>query len=233
MKRKTFLPGYAWLLLPAVPIWTEILYYGARLLNRGRVHHDFSCGLDRMIPAVPWTIVIYSVCCLIFWTVNYVLCARREKREAYRFFCADFTAKAVCFAIFLLLPTTMERPIIGGSSFWDNALRFLYQIDAPDNLFPSIHCLVSWFSYLGVRGRKDIPRWYQVCSLAMALAVFISTLTTRQHVIVDVFGGVLLAEVCYWLAGRKAVLERYTQLIDGLLRRFHHVVPIREPVCHD
>lgn len=67
----------------------------------------------------------------------------------------------------------------------------------------------------------------------MALAVFISTLTTRQHVIVDIFGGVLLAEGCYWLAGRKAVLERYAQLIDGLLRRFHHVVPIREPVCHD
>ena len=127
----------------------------------------------------------------------------------------------------------MERPIIGGNSLWDNALRFLYQIDAPDNLFPSIHCLVSWFSYLGVRGRKDIPQWYRTLSFVMALAVFISTLTTRQHVIVDVFGGVLLAEVCYWLAGRKAVLERYTQLIDGLLRRFHHVVPIREPVCHD
>ena len=233
MKRTPFLPGYAWLLLPAVPIWTEILYYGARLLNRGRVHYDLSCGLDRMIPAVPWTIVIYSVCCLFFWTVNYVLCARREKREAYRFFCADFLAKTLCFAIFLLLPTAMERPIIGGNSLWDNALRFLYQIDAPDNLFPSIHCLVSWFSCIAVRGRENIPRWYQVCSLVMALAVFLSTLTTRQHVIADVFGGVLLAEGCYWLAGRKAVLERYTQLIDGLLRRFHHVVPIREPVCHD
>ena len=58
MKRKPFLPGYAWLLLLIVPVWTEILYYGARLLNRGRTHLDFSCGLDRVIPAVPWTIVI-------------------------------------------------------------------------------------------------------------------------------------------------------------------------------
>ncbi len=33
MKRKPFLPGYAWLLLLTVPVWTEILYYGARLLN--------------------------------------------------------------------------------------------------------------------------------------------------------------------------------------------------------
>lgn len=233
MKRKPFLPGYAWLLLLIVPVWTEILYYGARLLNRGRTHLDFSCGLDRVIPAVPWTIVIYSVCYLLFWVVNYVLCARGEKRDAYRFFCADFLAKAVCFFLFLLLPATMERPVIDGNSLWDDALRLLYQIDAPDNLFPSIHCLVSWFSYIGVRGRKDIPRWYRMLSLAMALAVFVSTLTTRQHVIADIFGGVLLAESCYWLAGWKAVLERYTQFINGLLRRLQDVVPIREPICHD
>lgn len=142
MKRKPFLPGYAWLLLLIVPVWTEILYYGARLLNRGRTHHDFSCGLDRVIPAVPWTIVIYSVCYLLFWVVNYVLCARGEKRDAYRFFCADFLAKAVCFFLFLLLPATMERPVIDGNSLWDDALRLLYQIDAPDNLFPvSLHPL--------------------------------------------------------------------------------------------
>lgn len=73
MKRKPFLPGYAWLLLAIVPLWTELLYYGARLLNTGRVHYDFSCGLDRMIPAVPWTTAIYFGC-FLFWIVNYILC---------------------------------------------------------------------------------------------------------------------------------------------------------------
>ena len=32
-------------------------------------------------------------------------------------------------------------------------MRFLYQVDAADNLFPSIHCLTSWFCYIGIRGR--------------------------------------------------------------------------------
>lgn len=233
MKRRPFLPGYAWLLLPAVPVWTELLYYGARLLNRDRIHYDLSCGLDRMIPVVPWTVVIYSVCCLLFWTANYTLCARGEKRNAYRFFCGNFLAKALCFAIFLLLPTAIARPAVSGGSLWDAALRLLYRADAPDNLFPSIHCLISWFCCIALRNREDIPRWYRICSLAMALAVFASTLTTRQHVLADIPSAVLLAEGCYWLAGRKPVLERYTRIIDGLFRRMLHAVSIRKPVCPD
>lgn len=40
-------------------------------------------------------------------------------------------------------------------------MRFVYAVDAADNLFPSIHCLVSWFCYIGLRGRRDIPVWYR------------------------------------------------------------------------
>ena len=78
----------------------------------------------------------------------------------------------------------------------------LYQVDRASNLFPSIHCLVSWLCFVGVRGKKHIPKWYQVCSCVMAIAVFVSTLTTKQHVVIDVLGGVILAEVSYWLMGK-------------------------------
>ena len=225
MKRNRFLPGYAWFLLLAVPVWTQVLYLGARFLNTGRFHYDFSCGLDHCISVVPWTAGIYWGCCF-FWITNYILSAKSGKQNVYRFFCADFMAKAICFACFILFPTTIDRPVIEGYSFWAGLLRLIYQTDTPDNLFPSIHCLVSWFSYIGVRGRKDIPLWYQNLSLVMALAVFASTLTTRQHVIVDIPGGLLLAEGCYWLAGRRSLLERYTNFIDGIFRRFQRAVSI-------
>jgi membrane-associated phospholipid phosphatase len=34
----------------------------------------------------------------------------------------------------------------------------------------------------------------------MAIAVFLSTLTTKQHVIIDVIGGVVLAELSCFIA---------------------------------
>ena len=93
-------------------------------------------------------------------------------------------------------------------------LSLLYQMDAADNLFPSIHCLNSWFCYIAVRGRQEIPRWYQRFSFWAALAVFVSTLTTKQHVIADVIGGALLAEVTWQIAGRTHLGAWYGMILE-------------------
>ena len=51
----------------------------------------------------------------------------------------------------------------------------------------------------------------------MAVAVCLSTLTTRQHVLPDVAGGILLSELCYWVAGSRKLLSAYSAFIDRLL----------------
>ena len=93
-------------------------------------------------------------------------------------------------------------------------MLLVYRIDAADNLFPSIHCLVSWFCYIGIRGRKEIPMWYRGASCVMAVLVCVSTLTTKQHVIIDVAGGVLLAEACYWIAKKPVLFRNYEKVLD-------------------
>lgn len=189
------------MLLILVLVWNQIVYNGAMFLTRDWYHYNLETFADSMIPFLPWTVSIYFACYL-FWVINYVICVRMEKGKAYQFVLADLLAKTVCLICFLALPTTNVRPEILGNSFWEELMRLLYQIDSASNLFPSIHCLVSWFCFIGVRGKAEIPRWYQGASLFMAAAVFLSTLTTKQHVIVDVIAGVLLAEVSYKLAGR-------------------------------
>ena len=185
------------LILPLAALcWNQLIYYGANQLTQNRTHYDWTSSIDRLVPFLPWTISIYFGC-YIFWTINYLLSARQERELAYRFFLTDFLAKAICFACFVLLPTTNVRPLVEDNSLWNGLISFLYQIDAPSNLFPSIHCLVSWLCWIAVRQRKDIPNWYKWFSLLMALAVCISTLTIRQHVLADVIGGIVLAEFSY------------------------------------
>lgn len=107
-------------------------------------------------------------------------------------------------------------------------MKFLYWVDDADNLFPSIHCLVSWFCYIGIRGRKEIPKWYQNCSCATAIIVFLSTLTTKQHVIVDIIGGVVIAELTLftarktnWYCWYMKIWEKITMLLFGVRRKQH------------
>ncbi len=193
-------------------LWHELVYLGARWIAHGWVHYDLTTALDRRIPLVPWTIVIYFGCYL-FWAANYYLCATQDAQERNRFFLADLLAKGVCFVLFLALPTTNVRPEIAGNGIFDHLMRFLYSIDAADNLFPSLHCLTSWLCWIGVRKRNDISGWYRWASLVIAILVCISTLTTYQHVIADVVAGILIAEACYFIAGRSRVRQMYTAMI--------------------
>lgn len=199
-RKQSNLPMRTWLLPLAAVLWNQAVYYGGSLIARDFQHHNWTTALDRATPFLPWTVSVYFFCYL-FWAIAYVLCAGQEKRAAYRFFQADFLAKIVCLACYICILTTIIRPLVTEDGLWENAVRFLYRIDAPVNLFPSIHCLVSWLCWVGVRSRKDLPRWYRRLSFWMAIAVCVSTLTTKQHVMWDVIGGIALAECSYWAAG--------------------------------
>lgn len=211
-------PEYAWLPLIFELTLNMLVYSGSRIFTAHWRHYNIESALDRSIPLVPWTIIIYFGCYL-FWAVNYVLCVRLDRRSAWQFLSADFLAKLVCLACFLILPTTNTRPEITGSSIWDVVMCFLYQVDAADNLFPSIHCLTSWFCYIGIRGRREVPKWYRVFSCLFALAVFISTLTTKQHVIIDVIAGAALAEAAYRVAGCTGFDSYYGRIAGKVNRR--------------
>lgn len=205
MKRSS--PGpRAWLLPLGAVAYNQAVYYGAGILALDRPHYNWELPLDRAIPFLPWTVSIYFLC-FLFWALSYLYIARQEKALAYRFFLADFLGKTVCLVCFLLLPTTNVRPPVTGSGLWDALMRLLYQIDKPVNLFPSIHCYASWMCYIGLRNAPRAPSWTRPGSCLFALAVFLSTLTTKQHVVVDVLSGWLLAEGSYALAGR--LMERF------------------------
>lgn len=186
------------LLPPAALLWNQLVYWGGAALAETRHHYQFSTALDRAIPLIPWTVCIYFGC-YAFWALHYCLCAAVPLR-ARRFFTADFIAKGVCFVFFVDLPTTMARPAVQGLNVWESLVRALYILDAPVNLFPSIHCLNSWLCWASARDIPAFSRGYKAFALCAAVAVCVSTLTLRQHVLLDVAGGILLAEVCWRLA---------------------------------
>lgn len=127
-------------------VFNCLVYSGSRMIAGGWYHHNIETGVDRSIPFVPEFLVIYFGC-YVFWAVNYILIARQDRRSVYQFFTGDFISRCVCLVSFLAFPTTNTRPLITGSGLWNQAALWLYSIDAADNLFPSIHCLVSWFCY--------------------------------------------------------------------------------------
>ena len=131
--------------------------------------------------------------------------------------------------LFLAFPTTNIRPEIADTGLMNKLMLLLYSIDPANNLFPSIHCLTSWFCVIAVRKQKDIPNWYKYVSVIIALAICVSTLTTKQHVIYDAIAGVGLAELSYFFVEKSGILVPYRKLVASIERRILSIANTKKP----
>ncbi len=222
-----WIPSYALMSLIGCFVWNCLIYWGTQqtILGLGLETHDITSAIDLMVPFQPVWVIIY-VLSFPFWAVSYILTARENTREDwYRFVFADMIAKVICGVIFIVFPTTNVRPDLDSGGIFDCLMGLIYYLDPPLDLFPSIHCLVSLLSWLGIRKCSSIPKWYRNLTLVFAVMIFASTQFTKQHYLADVIGGIVIALGCYYISrrcgGYKIVQNFYTRLNLLLFKAEH------------
>jgi len=186
-------------------------YQLPKLVAAGFPHYNLELDIDRSVPVMSWMIIFY-IGAFVFWIFSSLAAAGAEDARAQRFFAADLLSKLIAAFIFIVFPTTNSRPELG-TGFWDTMLGFIYLVDTPVNLFPSVHCMFSWTCFRSAAGDSRFPGWYRALSLIITFLIFFSTVALRQHVLADVLGGWVLSEICWQLCGAAAVRELYCRLL--------------------
>lgn len=202
------LPVYA--VIPCIisPLLNTITYSGTKMLNPDASHYHniyHSLGnLDASIPFIPEWMLGY-VFAFPVWIVGFILVAREERKICYEIFTAEVLAKLMVLVVFLIYPTMMINPeyvyakqIGGGFVGW--LCHVVYGFDAPDHLFPSIHCLENWLLFRAAFKMKKVNNAYRVFLFIAALIVFASVLLVKQHVIIDIIGAIVVVEIALFLA---------------------------------
>ena len=191
------LPRYAILPIIAALLINNCIYIGAAQLRNHLSFYSLAISLDEKIPLLT-PFVIFYVLAYVQWALNYILIGRDSKKLCYQFVLGDILSKVICLFFFILFPTTLTRPEITGTDIFSQLVSFIYTIDAPVNLFPSIHCLESWCCIraafkMNFKNRTN-TYIYQTATIVMSLGVFASTLFIKQHVLLDIFGGIAAFE---------------------------------------
>ena len=177
-----------------LPIFNTFFYYISSLVVGDAERGSLALPIDGRIPLIEEFIIIYFGCYL-FWFGGLFFMACQRSEKFWGFFARVLISLIITFGFFVLLPLEISRPEVVGDGFFANAIRFLYAIDEPHNLFPSLHCFFNWIIYVQIRGKKEYPLALRLFSCIFSLLVFASTLFTRQHFILDVAAGFLLAEL--------------------------------------
>lgn len=200
MKRKInqIIPRYAYFPLLAMVIMNIVVYNGSKIFTNSFYHYNASIFIDQYIPFVPFFISFY-ILAYVQWIIGYIVIAREDKKTCFQFCTAELIAKLLCLFFFFVFPTTIVRPEVTGSGINEILTRFIYSADAPVNLFPSIHCLESWMCFRGALHLKKVSKKYKFGMFVFTIFVCLSTVFVKQHVFLDIIGGILVVEVGIFL----------------------------------
>jgi membrane-associated phospholipid phosphatase len=168
---------------------TERVHLGDPILLPGS-------AIDRRIPFLSSTIWIYHTQFLFLLTSVWMI---KQTTIISRTLYAMAAASLISFAIFFVYPTTLPRAEVTAGMLARQAFALLYSIDLPTNCLPSLHVALAWIAALGIGAEKRRARWI---ALLWAMLISISTLTTRQHYLIDVLAGLSVAALCWLLVKR-------------------------------
>lgn len=177
-------------------------------LMPGRTLHSPELDLDRLVPLQPVWALVYGA--LYLFLILLPVFVVREEEQINRTVFAYLTVWIAAYVFFVLYPTAAPRPpkVIGdGFAVW--GLRLLYSSDPPYNCFPSLHVAHSFVSALAC---YRVHRGVGVAAVFCASLVGISTLFTKQHYVLDVIAGVLLAFVAYVVFLRNSRREKIPEI---------------------
>ena len=174
-----------------------LVYYPAQLFGTVGTPRDLSIGIDSAFSFDARWVFIYAIA-FIFWIISY---AALSNHEGWTDIVAgEMIAKIFCIFFFIFLPTTVARPQVAPGTLYETALSILYTVDKPLNLFPSIHCYDSWICGRCLMTDRKMPMAVRILAPVLSVLIFISVLKTRQHVFIDIIGGIALAELGLYLS---------------------------------
>jgi membrane-associated phospholipid phosphatase len=152
-------------------------------------------AIERAIPFLPWTIWVYFSFFVFIGSTVF----RVEDRLFWKFIFASSLAATIAWSIVLLFPISFDRPdpALIDSELYRRIFTLVHEADPSHITFPSLHVAVTWICNFLLWNRPG-RNW----RIALGVAISLSTLFTKQHLVSDVIGGIALAWFCVWIVGR-------------------------------
>lgn len=197
-----------WLKGVGTTLWVWVFFIGYFQTLRHPVYPVTVMPLtvvDAWVPFLPWMLVPY----LSLWL--YVGIAPGLLRDFRSLAVYGLWSGALCLtglAIFYVWPSQIPPLPVDASA---PGFALLQGIDAAGNACPSMHVAISVFTAVWIeRTLRFIgaPAWLRAINVLWLLAICVSTMAVRQHVALDVLGGVLLGGVFAWASLRWSPSER-------------------------
>lgn len=173
------------LLLAGLFLFLAVIYRMTNMPSEKAI--DLSISLDYAIPLIPWSVIIYHSWYPTLFIIMYFM---KDDKIDSEYITALFVTKFLCILTFIFLPSVVNiRQNIVPNNIFEDLIMLTYKLDNPFNGFPSSHVACASIAYHYTNDKGVLGKFFQI----QMVLIILSTMTTRQHIMADCIGGILLA----------------------------------------
>ncbi len=186
---------YLFLLLLLIPIliWFQCL----ELVIRPK--YIMHTAFDDKIPFVKEFVVFY-VLWFLYIPFGVLFTAATSKKDFLKLFVFLFGGMTVANVAYMIFPNAQNlRPVLTGTDPLSSLVRLIYSKDTPTNVCPSMHVINTIAVDAALRHSEKFSEKKYRCAASFTFAVMVclSTLFIKQHSILDVVCGTVVAACFY------------------------------------
>jgi len=161
----------------------QVPYLIVNNLPLHRIVAPFILG-EENIPLLPWTFLIY----ISAFIQGMVILRTIPKELLKKWLPVGFVLLLSSLFLFIVIPVEFPRYLYPSEHFF---VKFYHWLDQPGNCFPSLHVsiailLTACYSMLKKTKLQKSLMWL------WTIFIIISVLTTKQHYLMDIFGGTIV-----------------------------------------
>ncbi len=161
--------------------------------------HLIGSLIDQKIPFSIYAIIPYCTWYFMLFIVPYII-YKKDKTKFSKYCITYILMTIVANIIFVIYPTTVNRPIVEGASIIELLTRLIFWIDTPVlNCFPSLHCAISMLWILFIFNIKESTNKEKMIITTISILIMLSTLYLKQHVFIDLVSGDIIATCIYFI----------------------------------
>ena len=193
---------HAWV----IPIYGILYLLAFQYVEQRRVRpYIIHMKIDDYIPFCEYFIIPYFLWfAYIAVTVFYFTFINRNKKEYWQLVCSLGIGMTLFILVSLLFPNGQDlRPSLSNAedSIFIELVRYLYKIDTPTNIFPSIHVFNSVTCCIAIFRHKPFRRhkMFLTGTAVLTVLIVLATIFLKQHTLIHMIAAFALNIFCYQL----------------------------------
>jgi len=163
-----------------------------KMASQSIKHYVMFTDWELSIPLVPWMIFPYISLNLMFLASAFVL----KDTSSIKGFCLSIVYGALIAGFFFyFFPGKLGFERINVTDF-SPIFDFMFSIDHPHNLFPSLHITYSTLGALSMR-EQTLNKKFHLILYVWLIFIYASVVLVHQHHLFDILTGFILAAALY------------------------------------